>query len=126
MTKERLNLGCLGENRCIGFLKKKGYKIIGRNYRCPIGEIDIIARDKDVLCFIEVKTRRTHKFGLPKFGLPQEAVNQHKRNKLIQVALSYIKKKNLEDSNLRFDVIAVSEDIQLIKNAFSADNRYRY
>jgi len=121
MSKERLSLGRRGEDLCEEFLKRKGYRIAERNYRCRMGEIDIVAMDGDTVCFVEVKTRRT-----PKFGLPQEAVTFRKREKLMRLALLYMKKKKLEGKSMRFDVVAVSGGIELIKDAFSAEGRYRY
>jgi len=102
-------------------LKRKGYKIIERNYRSRSGEIDIIARDKKDLVFIEVKTRRS-----TDFGLPQEAVSYSKRRRLTRIALGYLAQRKLRDVNCRFDVVDILMkgnqvcDIELIKGAFEA------
>jgi putative endonuclease len=95
-------LGKEGEEFAIRFLKKKGYRIIENNYRNVFGEIDIIAKDKDVIVFTEVKTRTD-----TSFGYPFEAVNQRKREKIRKVALSFMKrfKKELP---ARFDVLSIT------------------
>jgi putative endonuclease len=104
------------------FLKKKGYRIIEKNYVCRMGEMDIIAKEKDTLVFIEVKTRTS-----TTFGPPQLAVNLTKQMQLSKVALYFLKEKELEDVKARFDVVAIllgpmKEEIDLIKDAF--DLRY--
>jgi putative endonuclease len=94
-------LGKLGEEKAIEFLKKKGYKIIERNYRTKIGEIDLIAKKKREIIFIEVKTRSSDKF-----GLPEEAVNERKLKKIEQVALTYLDSKKI-DLPFRFEVLSI-------------------
>jgi putative endonuclease len=111
-------LGRKGEEVALQFLKKKGYKIIERNYVCKLGEMDIIAREKDTLVFVEVKTRTSMAF-----GPPQLAVNSTKQMQLSKVALYFLKEKRLEDIKARFDVVAIllrpkGEEIELIKDAF--------
>lgn len=115
---QKKELGKKGEEIAIRFLKKNGYKIIERNYVCKVGEMDIIAREKDTLVFIEVKTRTSMAF-----GPPQLAVNSTKQMQLSKVALYFLKEKELEDVKARFDVVAIvlrpkREEIELIKNAF--------
>lgn len=111
-------LGHKGEDLAVKFLKKKGYDIVARNYKTPIGEIDIIAKDGDTTVFIEVKTRANETF-----GYPFEAVNQNKRRKLKNLALLYLKKQRVEFP-VRFDVISIScergtkESIDHIVDAF--------
>ena len=119
MPDTRKSLGSRGEEIAVKFLKKNRYKILERNYKSKLGEIDIIARDKDTLCFIEVKTRKN-----AHYGLPQEAVDKYKRSRLIKAALFYMKEKKLSDCSFRFDVIAVTDQIRLIKNAFSMERKY--
>lgn len=107
-------LGRLGEKKAEEYLKKQGYKILVLNFKTRVGEIDIIAKEKDVIVFIEVKTRRNDDF-----GTPAEAVNRVKQQKYFKVATEYLKKNKLEDSECRFDVIEVEEDkINHIKDAF--------
>lgn len=109
-------LGNAGENKATKFLKKCGYKIIERNYKNKIGEIDIIAFDKkeDYLVFVEVKTK-TGDF----FGLPREMVGGFKQHKIEQVATAYIMGKGLTSSKIRFDVVEVlDKKVTHIKNAW--------
>lgn len=111
-------LGKAGEEKAVGLLKDSGYRIISRNYKTKLGEIDIIAFDRDTLCFIEVKTRRSDKF-----GLPLEAISVFKQRQISKVALEFLKEKKLLEKKSRFDVISVllSEDkprLDLIKDAF--------
>lgn len=110
--------GKKGEEICVGFLKRKKYYILEKNYRCPLGEIDIIALHRGVYVFVEVKTRTSDKF-----GLPLEAVNKKKQKKIKDIALYYIKQKKLNCFECRFDVLSVilkgSEfEIDHIMNAF--------
>jgi putative endonuclease len=115
---EKKELGKKGEEKAIRFLKKRGYRLIEKNYVCKMGEMDIIAKEKDTLVFIEVKTRTS-----TLFGPPQLAVHSSKQRQLSKVALNYLKEKQLEDVKARFDVVAIlleqkGEKIELIKDAF--------
>ncbi len=115
---DKKELGKKGEEVALRFLKKRGYRIIERNYVCKMGEMDIIAREKDTLSFIEVKTRTS-----TTFGPPQLAVNSAKQRQLSKVALNFLKEKKLEDVKARFDVVAIllgpqGDEIELIKDAF--------
>jgi len=128
MPESRMKLGTKGEKRAAKFLKRKGYKIIQRNYRCKLGEIDIIARQSDTIVFVEVKTRQTKDF-----GAPQDAITAAKKNHISKVALCYIKDKNLMGQSCRFDVVAVDfspqsrkPKIDHIENAFELSRRYIY
>ena len=91
-------------------LQNKGYNILERNYRTKAGEIDLIARLKNYVVFIEVKFRTN-----TNYGLPREAVNYPKQRKIINTAMQYITKKQLTDQDFRFDVIEVLGDGQLMK-----------
>ncbi|MBU4128513.1 YraN family protein, partial [bacterium] len=102
MTKERQILGESGEEAAFEFLRKKRYRILERNYKTPLGEIDIIAQDKDCLVFIEVKSLSN-----TSYILPQEMVNKRKQEQIIRVALSYLKAKGLRNADCRFDCVAV-------------------
>jgi putative endonuclease len=118
MTDDRKNLGHRGEKAALSFIQTRGFTILETNYRTKIAEIDIIAKDRDCLCFIEVKTRRSLKKGLPK-----ESITYSKQKKIILGDSFYLKEKKLFNSRMRFDVIEVIEkngsfDIHLIKNAF--------
>ena len=114
----RRQTGESGETIAVKFLKKNGYKIIERNYRCKLGEIDIIAQESRVLAFVEVKTRRTDEFGGPKW-----AVTPQKQRKISMVALNYLKETEQMGRKARFDVVAIrmlqeAPDVEIIKNAF--------
>ena len=126
MHKRNLCIGRTGEDIAADLLKKNGYKILVRNYKIKTGEIDIIAKDKDVICFIEVKTRHSDRY-----GLPQEAVIRSKQRQIAKCALVFLKQNNLLGSKARFDVVSViyAEDgpkSDLIKNAFELDGRFTY
>ena len=115
---EKKELGRKGEEIAVRFLKKKGYRIIEKNYVCKMGEMDIIAKEKDTLAFVEVKTRTS-----TTFGPPQLAVNPKKQMQLSKVALYFLKEKGIEDVKARFDVVAIllgpkGEEIELIRDAF--------
>ena len=106
--------GVSGEMLAINYLKKNKYKILEQNYKNKIGEIDIIASQKDTLIFIEVKAR-----SYKDFGSPCEAVDVRKQNKIRLVASGYLKEKRLFDTPVRFDVIEILDDkINYIENAF--------
>jgi putative endonuclease len=118
LRKEKKELGKKGEELALRFLKKNGYQIIERNYVCKLGEIDIIAREKATLAFVEVKTRTS-----TLFGPPELSVTPFKQMQLSKAALYFLKVKKLEDAKARFDVVAIllgreGEEIELIKNAF--------
>ena len=118
MTKERLELGHLGEELAFKEVRRLGYKEVERNYRCPLGEVDLIARDGDTLVFLEIKTRKGRSLGYAK-----EAVNERKKRQISKVALTYMKNKKCFGAKARFDVVAVSlgqgkPELEVIKNAF--------
>lgn len=100
------SLGNFGEQEACQYLQGKGYQIVDKNFRNKLGEIDLIAKDRDTLCFIEVKTRKSLSY-----GAPYESVHLGKRRKMIQVALSYLKFKfHTIDVLSRFDVISIYQD----------------
>ncbi len=120
MADDRKNLGARGEAVALSFLQAQGFNILETNYRSKVAEIDIICRDDNTLCFVEVKTRRSLKK-----GLPRESITYSKQKKIIMGASFYLKEKKLMNSRVRFDVVEVFEknsrfDINLIKNAFQA------
>jgi len=112
--------GKIGEQLATDYLKKNGFLIIERNYRQKCGEIDIIARDKKTLVFIEVKTRKSNKF-----GSPFEAVTTRKQQQIARTAQNYLFRNKLFNKSARFDVIGITfsrsgkPSIELIQNAFS-------
>ena len=118
MPDRRQHFGDLGEATAVRHLKKHGYRILERNYRTPLGEIDIIATQKDTLVFVEVKARRTDRYGHPK-----EAVTPAKQRKISMVALHYLKKTRQQHRKARFDVVSIltlenESEIEIVKNAF--------
>lgn len=118
MCSGNIEFGKAAENAAAKFLKAKGYKILKRNYKTKFGEIDIIAQQKGVICFVEVKAR--HSLNL---GFPQEAVTAHKQRQICRVAVYYLKVNNLLGRPARFDVLALlyvndQPEITLIVNAF--------
>ena len=96
------NLGMRGEDAAARYLCKLGYDILERNWKCPAGEADIIARDGDTIVFIEVKTRT----GISK-GFPAEAVNAEKRSRYEKIAAWYLSDCDDVDVPVRFDVVAL-------------------
>ena len=102
MRKFNKEIGSEGEGLAGKFLEKEGYTILQYNFSCRYGEIDIIALDKDILCFIEVKSR----FSLL-YGCPKEAVTCFKLKKLYNCAEYFMLKHNISDVNCRIDVIEV-------------------
>ena len=107
-------LGAWGEERACELLKKNGLKIVERNYRCPSGEVDIIARDRKTLVFVEVKTRASEDY-----GEPSRAVDRAKQRHIPRTALYYIARHNWEDKPVRFDVVEVLPDeVRHIPDAF--------
>ena len=109
-------LGKFGENIAARFLSRKGYKIIERNTRTFLGEIDIIARKKPLIIFVEVKTRKNYFFGPPYL-----AITAKKRKKLIQCALCYLKMKNIIETPWRIDIVSIeinefSENVNKIEH----------
>jgi len=112
MSHSKIKIGKIGETLAIQHLKGQGYHMLERNYRCPFGEIDLIAQQNRQIVFIEVKTRRSLKF-----GIPQAAVTSTKQKRISQVALNYLQIHDLLNAPCRFDVIAIllSHKAELIK-----------
>ncbi len=102
MTEQRLSLGKWGEEQATRFLRRAGMKIVARNLRTPVGEVDIIARKGKTLIFAEVKTRRSSAY-----GTPQEAVGATKQRQILRAASWYINEQGQQDLQPRFDVLAV-------------------
>ncbi|NLM20568.1 MAG: YraN family protein [Peptococcaceae bacterium] len=97
-------LGNLGENLAVEHLQREGLKILARNYRCPKGEMDIIARDGDCLVFVEVRTRSSSSS-----GRAEESIVFHKLQRLKAIAMLYLLEQNIKKwPSLRFDVVAIN------------------
>jgi len=109
-------VGNLGESLACAHLEQKGIVVLERNFRCPAGEIDIIAREKRTLLFIEVKARSSLRY-----GRPAEAVNRAKQLKILRSAQLYLTAHGNEDTPVRFDVIEVlPKGVRHIRAAFDA------
>jgi len=113
--------GKSGERRAVEYLKNKGYEILFANYRYGHKEIDIIARHKNNIVFVEVKAGKSKCF-----GPPQGWVDIRKQRKLAEVAKAFLHKHQFPGFDFRFDVIAIDtssgkEVIEHIQNAFSID-----
>ena len=91
--RRKIVTGKTGEGIASGFLTQNGYQILDVNYRCPIGEIDIVARERDELVFVEVKTRKSSAM-----GYPEQAVGTAKQKKMSQLALWYLRDKKVGDA----------------------------
>ena len=118
MPDRRRQFGSNSESLAAWYLKKSGYKILEQNYRTPLGEIDIIAKEKKTIVFVEVKSRRSNRYGNPKW-----AVTLRKQRKISMVALQYLKSTRQMDNRARFDVVTVISNqdepqIEIVKNAF--------
>lgn len=116
MKADNKIVGNLGEDMACKYLQEKNYYILERNYRNKQGEIDIIAMDRGVLVFVEVKARKNRRF-----GLPQDAVNDIKRHKIDKTANLYVAEKNWYKLRRRYDIIEIifeEKYINHIENAF--------
>ena len=102
MTRERKALGAAGEAEAARFLRRAGYRIVAKNYTCPAGEIDIVARQRDLIVFVEVRTRST-----AQHAHPLDSVNHAKRRHVMAAAKHFLREARLSSSEYRFDVIAV-------------------
>lgn len=109
---ESFDFGQIGEEMATNYLIKKGYTILERNWRFQKKEIDIIAKQKDTIAIVEVKTRSNEHF-----ELPQEAVTKNKQKNVIKAADIYIQEKEI-DLEARFDIITVLK----VKNGFEIDH----
>jgi len=102
MADRRRALGRLGESLAARELERRGYRIVARNWRCPVGEIDLVAEHDDMLVFVEVRTRRGNAR-----GTPQESITPAKQAKLIETAQTYLSEQETGECDWRIDVIAV-------------------
>ena len=119
MLNRQQQFGKRSEHLALNYLKRKGYRIVETNYRSRVGEIDIIAREKDTLVFVEVKARSSRRFGSPK-----GAVTPAKQRKISMSALDYLKRTGQTEASARFDVVSIDTAagqtaIEVVKNAFT-------
>jgi putative endonuclease len=122
MDMSRFNKGQAGENTAADFLTGNGMKILDRNFRCPPGEIDIIAKDGQAIVFVEVRTRQAKGF-----RTPEESITFRKRTRLIRAAQWYLKQRKLYNLSARFDVVTIrwngeNPEINWIVNAFEVSS----
>ena len=118
LNRAKILLGREGERIAEVFLKKKGYKLVERNYRCAAGELDLILLDRRVIVFVEVKTRTG-----TGYGTPLDAVESRKQQKMIHAAQFFLNAKKLAQREARFDVVGISwpggePSVEHIENAF--------
>lgn len=99
---DRSEVARRGEDAAAAFLERVGMSIDDRNWRCPAGEIDIVAREGDTLVFVEVKTRRSERA-----GTAEDAVSPTKQRQVVRVAKSYLVAHPEAPEALRFDVVAI-------------------
>jgi putative endonuclease len=107
MSDDRQKLGRWGEQLAAQYLESHGYKVLDRNWRCRRGEIDLVAKEGDVLVFVEVKTRRGRDY-----GTPEEALTRYKVKRLLELGQRYMLERDLEDVEWRVDLVAVELDRQ--------------
>lgn len=118
-----VSIGNIGEEAAVQALKKRGYKIIARNYRTKMGEIDIIAKEGEYTVFVEVRLRKSNAF-----GSPADTIDKRKQQKIIKTAQMYAVKNDIYDTPMRFDAVLINakiqngkltdENIEIIRNAF--------
>jgi putative endonuclease len=124
MKTGRSALGAEGEHAAKAYLRAQGFRILHENYSTPLGEIDLIAREGDVITFVEVKTRTSGEF-----GPPQASVTRQKQRQIVKVAELFLQRHRLSGAACRFDVVAVTfagsqagqPEILLIRDAFSSE-----
>jgi putative endonuclease len=118
MESPRQTFGKKAEEAAVDHLKRRGYRILEKNYRTPLGEIDIVAMDGDTLVFVEVKAKKTGRFGHPK-----EAVTAAKQRRISMAALVYLKSVGKVEHRARFDVVTLHGSLsapaaEIVRNAF--------
>jgi putative endonuclease len=120
-------LGQLGEDAAARYLKRLGYKVLGRHVCLPSGELDLVMLDGETIVFVEVKTRRTDEH-----GRPADAVTPDKQRRLTRLAVAFMRRYRLHDHPARFDVVSIvwpsgeKPRIEHIKNAFDAAGLWEF
>lgn len=118
-SMHNVKLGRKGERKARWYLRRRWWKILEKNYKSPFGEVDIIAKKREVIAFIEVKTRLTDDY-----GAPSEAVTEQRKRRYIAAAKYYFAGRQI-DCTVRFDIIEVFRGrINVIENAFHDKSRY--
>ena len=124
MTKKRLALGKRGEDLAAIFLRKSGYRILERNYRGRLGEIDLVAEEGRCLVFVEVKTRSSLEC-----GHPLEGIDSRKQKQLVKVAREYMTCEDVTEQECRFDAVSVlmagdESQLELVRNIIELDGEF--
>ena len=118
-TNESQTLGTIGEELAYHYLNAHGYKVLLKNYECALGEIDLIAKEKGAVVFVEVKTRSSDAM-----GAPAESVTFQKRRQIVKTAQYYLKRYGIKEVPCRFDVVSImmpegkTPEIEVIRDAF--------
>ncbi|MFH0877822.1 MAG: YraN family protein [Candidatus Omnitrophota bacterium] len=125
--RTKIDIGRRAEGRAARHLRQHGYRILEQNFKNKLGEIDIVAKDKDVICFVEVRSRR----GLREHQEVLASVDGRKQRRLSTMAVSFLKQRRLLEQKARFDIVSVifdqdREDIRLLKDAFPLCSRYSF
>jgi putative endonuclease len=105
MPTKRKQLGSYGESLAEAYMLEQGYEIVASNWRCPVGELDLVARQETTFVFVEVRTRRG-----TRLGTPEESITPVKQAKLIELAYTFLAENNYHDCDWRIDVIAIVLD----------------
>jgi putative endonuclease len=114
VTDARRAFGQAGEERAAAWYRAHGYAVVDRNWRCREGELDLVVRRGRILVFVEVKARRTDRF-----GVPAEAVTRTKQRRLRALASRYLEATEVRPGGLRFDVVSILADrLEVIEAAF--------
>ncbi len=118
-TATTIEIGASGESRAVDLLLRHGYTIVERNFRCKVGELDVVAYDGPTLVFVEVRRRRT-----TDHGSALHAIGWGKRRQVSRVASMYIAWKQPAFESARFDVVAITgDDALLIRDAWRLGDR---
>ena len=112
------SVGDLAERRAAQFLESLGYTLLHRNYRCRLGEIDIIAEESGVLCFVEVRSRAS-----ARYGEPLETISATKRRRIALTANHFLATRSVHERACRFDVVTITGEGEprLLRDAFAID-----
>lgn len=120
MDHHRVRTGRDSETLALTYLQEHGLKILERNVRCPLGEVDLVARDGETYVFVEIRSHRS-----ACWGMAEESIGRAKKMRVVRVALWYLKHRGLLGMPVRFDVVAVQwmgndARIRWIPGAFDA------
>ncbi len=121
MSDPRRAYGAAGEERAAAWYRARGYRVLDRNWRCRDGELDLVVARGRLLVFVEVKARRTDRF-----GSPLEAVTRTKQLRLRRLALRYLEATGARPSAMRFDVVSIlAGHLEVVEAAFLCGRQLR-